>query len=123
MRCPCLSSLPYAECCGPLHSGEALAATAERLMRSRFSAFAVADAAYLLATWHPSTRPVTLDLDEELRWYRLDILSRTRGGLADTAGTVEFVAWYRGTETGSLHEVSLFIRERDRWWYLDGVTS
>ncbi len=123
MRCPCLSGSPFDECCGPLHSGAAVAPTAERLMRSRFSAFALGDAAYLLASWHPSTRPVTLELDDDLRWYRLDILSTTRGGFADTTGTVEFDAWYRGSPAGVLHEVSRFVREHGRWWYLDGVTS
>ena len=63
-RCPCTSGLPYDECCGPLHRGERAAPTAEQLMRSRFSAFALADAAYLLATWHPSTRPESLELED-----------------------------------------------------------
>src|SRR3712207_8451687 len=62
-RCPCGTGLPYAECCGRLHDGTATAGTAEQLMRSRDSAFAVGDPAYLLATWHPSTRPPSLDLD------------------------------------------------------------
>ena len=59
-RCPCGTGLPYDDCCGPLHAGSTAAATAEQLMRSRYSAFAVGDAAYLLATWHPSTRPAAL---------------------------------------------------------------
>ena len=66
-RCPCLSGLQYGECCGPFHSGDAFAPTAERLMRSRYSAFAVGDADYLLATWHPTTRPAELALDPEQR--------------------------------------------------------
>lgn len=56
-RCPCLSGLPYDECCGRLHREDSHAATTEQLMRSRFSAFAVGDAEYLLATWHRATRP------------------------------------------------------------------
>jgi uncharacterized protein YchJ len=56
-RCPCGTGLPYAECCRPLHDGTGTAASAEQLMRSRYSAFAVGDPAYLLATWHPTTRP------------------------------------------------------------------
>ena len=67
-RCPCGTGLPYDECCGPLHAGATPAATAEQLMRSRYSAFAVGDAAYLLATWHPSTRPPALELDPGVRW-------------------------------------------------------
>ena len=123
MRCPCLSGLTYPECCARLHGGETIAATAEQLMRSRFSAFAVGDATYLRETWHPSTRPAELSLDAGLRWYRLDILARTRGGLADVEGTVEFRAHYRGDESGALHEVSRFVRQQGRWWYLDGVTT
>ena len=64
-------------------------------MRSRFSAFAVGDAGYLLETWHPSTRPASLELDEGIRWFRLDIVDRVAGGLLDDTGTVEFIARYR----------------------------
>jgi len=112
-RCPCGTGLPYPECCGRFHAGEP-APTAEALMRSRFSAFAVGDAAYLLATWHPSTRPADLELDDA-RWYRLDILGRSRGGPLDTTGTVEFEAFHRG---GSQREHSAFVREAGRWYYV-----
>ena len=91
-RCPCGSGLPYADCCGRLHDGTATAATAEQLMRSRYSAFAVGDAAYLLATWHPSTRPGSLDLDDDVRWTGLDVLGTTGGSLLGAEGTVEFRA-------------------------------
>lgn len=91
-------------------------------MRSRFSAFAMGLRDYLLASWHPSTRPATLDLDEGLRWYRLDILGRTRGGMLDTTGTVEFVAYYRdGSERGSQRENSTFVKENGRWLYVSSV--
>lgn len=119
-RCPCLSGEGFGACCGRLHRGEADAATAEALMRSRFSAFAVGDAGYLLRSWHSSTRPADLELDEELRWYRLDIEGTSRGGLLDADGTVEFTAYYRGAgERGSQHENSRFVREGGRWVYLD----
>lgn len=114
MRCPCLSGLPYDECCGLLHSG-APARTAETLMRSRFSAFATGNASYLLETWHPSTRPAELQLDDEIRWYRLDILATTNGGPRDARGTVEFEAFYRG---GSQRELSSFVRQNGRWFYV-----
>ena len=84
-------------------------------MRSRYSAFATGNAGYLLETWHASTRPATMELDDERRWYRLDILTTTRGGPLDTTGTVEFEAFYRG---GSQHELSSFVREQGRWFYL-----
>ncbi len=120
-RCPCGTGLPYTECCGRLHDGTATAGTAEQLMRSRYSAFAVGDPAYLLATWHPSTRPPSLELDPSVRWTGLDVLATTDGGLFAAEGTVEFRAWYlHEGETGSQHEVSRFVREDGAWRYLDG---
>jgi len=121
-RCPCLSGNNYGDCCGPIHRGELLAPTAERLMRSRFSAFALGLPAYLLESWHPSTRPDTLELDTDLRWQLLDILGSYRGGPFDTSGTVEFRATYRdGGLRGELHETSTFAREGRRWFYVDGA--
>lgn len=120
-RCPCLSGMTYDDCCGRFHRGESAAPTAEQLMRSRFSAFAVGDADYLLATWHPRTRPESVDLDPDDRWYRLDIHSTERGGPFDDVGLVEFTAYHRGhSGAGTLHEVSRFRREDGRWFYLDG---
>jgi len=122
--CPCRTGLPYEECCGPLHSGRGRTPTAEHLMRSRFAAFALGDAAYLLRTWHPSTRPDVLELDTGVRWYRLDVLATARGGLTDTEGTVEFRAYHRSPDAaGSQHEVSRFVRDDGAWVYLDGVTA
>ena len=91
-------------------------------MRSRYSAFAVGDADYLSATWHPSTRPDSLDLDRDRRWYRLDILRTERGGPFDVHGVVEFRAYHRSPDgKGSQHEVSRFVREDGTWLYVDGV--
>ncbi|WP_278236054.1 YchJ family protein [Isoptericola sp. AK164] len=121
-RCPCLSGLPYGECCAPLHRGERTAPTAEALMRSRYSAFAVGDADYLSATWHPGTRPSSLDLDPGRRWRRLDILGTSAGGPFDDAGEVEFVATFTDDDggRGRLHELSRFVREGGTWLYVDG---
>ena len=122
-RCPCGTGLPYAECCGRLHDGSATAATAEQLMRSRYSAFAVGDAAYLLATWHPTTRPRTLDLDPAVRWTGLDVLATSGGTLLAAEGTVEFRAHsVLDRVSGAQHENSRFVREGGRWYYLDGVS-
>lgn len=119
-RCPCGTGLGYAECCGPLHSGAAPAATAEQLMRSRYSAFAVGDPAYLLATWHPRTRPSALELDPGVRWIGLDVLRTEGGGLLAGEGTVEFTAHrIADGERGEQHEVSRFVREDGAWRYLD----
>lgn len=122
-RCPCGTGLTYAECCGPFHQG-GRAPTAGTLMRSRFSAFAVGDATYLLRTWHPSTRPHDVVLDPGTRWYRLDVLRTERGGLLDDDGVVEFRAHHRSADgRGALHEVSRFVREGGRWLYVDGVVD
>ena len=92
-------------------------------MRSRYSAFAVGDPAYLLATWHPSTRPRTLELDPDVRWTGLDVLATTGGSLLAAEGTVEFRASYRvGGRDGAQHENSRFVRIGGQWRYLDGVS-
>lgn len=118
--CPCRRGQDYALCCGPLLAGDRPAATAEALMRSRYTAFAEGDAGYLLRTWHASTRPARLDLDDT-RWQFLEIVRTERGGLFDDTGVVEFVAHYRTPAgRGVLHEVSRFTREDGQWRYLDG---
>lgn len=118
--CPCGSGRGYEACCGPIHAGEP-APTAEALMRSRFSAFARGDVAYLLASWHPSTRPAVLDPDPETVWRRLQIVDTVAGGPDDAEGVVEFRASYRDADgAGLLHERSRFARVDGRWAYLDG---
>jgi SEC-C motif-containing protein len=89
-------------------------------MRSRYAAFAVGNRAYLLATWHPSTRPAALSLDANPEWTRLEIIAAS-GGPFDVTGTVEFRAHYReGGTRGVLHERSRFERVDGRWYYVDG---
>lgn len=96
-------------------------ATAEALMRSRFDAFARGDVAHLLASWHPSTRPATLELDDGTVWRALQIVDTVAGGEDDDDGVVEFRASYRSPEgAGLLHERSRFTRIDGRWVYLDG---
>ena len=121
MRCPCTSGDTFDSCCGPVLSGAIAAPTAVRLMRSRFTAFATGDAAYLLRSWHPTTRPAELDLDAGTRWTRLDILDTVSGGPFDTDGVVEFEAIFRDSGMpGSMRERSRFLRENRIWTYLDG---
>lgn len=120
VRCPCASGDTFTACCGPLLDG-APAPTAERLMRSRYTAFAREDGRYLLRTWHPSTRPETIGFEPELQWRRLLIVERVAGGPFDTEGVVEFEAfWRQGGTRGSLHERSRFVREDCIWLYVDG---
>ena len=108
--CPCGSGTLYAACCGPLHRGRALPATAEQLMRSRYSAYAVGELGYVFRTWHPRTRPDDVRPDPGTRWTGLRIL-------AADADTVEFVASWEG---GAMHEVSRFEQRAGRWVYVDG---
>ncbi|PRY70501.1 SEC-C motif-containing protein [Glaciihabitans tibetensis] len=91
-------------------------------MRSRYSAFVVGDERYLLESWHPSTRPSTLELDPAQRWFGLEIRRTTLGGLLDSTGTVEFVAKFRlDGQVSEQHETSRFVRLDSRWVYLDGA--
>ena len=120
--CPCGLSASYAACCGRLHKGEATAGTAEQLMRSRFSAFAARDEAYLLRSWHPGTRPAHLDFDPALAWVRLEILESGDGGPFHTEGTVSFRAHYtEGGRAGAMEEHSRFVRHEGAWVYYDAT--
>jgi SEC-C motif-containing protein len=96
--------------------------TAEELMRSRFAAFKRGDADWLLRTWHPSTRPRTLDLTDNPHWRGLQIIDTVHGEEGDAAGIVEFRATYLRHDGGVdvLHERSRFVREDGRWLYVDG---
>ena len=120
--CPCGNPSGYATCCGPLHDGTA-AANAEQLMRSRYSAYVLQREDYLLATWHAETRPASLRLAAQQpkpTWLGLEI--RASQVVDDDHATVEFVARYRlgGGRAQRQHELSRFVREQGRWYYVDG---
>jgi SEC-C motif-containing protein len=93
---------------------------AEALMRSRYAAYAALDREWLLATWHPSTRPAQLDLDPAIKWLGLDV--KDHRVIDDGRAEVEFVARFRsgGGRAQRLHERSRFVREAGRWYYVDG---
>ena len=115
--CPCGRGLPYSECCGPAHHGQS-PATAEALMRSRYSAFALDEDDYVLSSWHPDTRPAAVEPDAGLRWTGLDVLDTSGGGLFDAEGVVEFRAHYRDSgRPGEMHERSRFVRFDGQWVY------
>jgi SEC-C motif domain protein len=141
--CPCESGRTYFECCGPFHAfiraglvakmppgaaqtdgfhiDEVHAPTPEALMRSRYSAYVLGLADYLLATWHPSTTPGELEL-WPVKWLGLEVREHEQSG---DAGVVEFVARYRsydhaGGRAERLHEISRFVRSEGRWYYIDG---
>ena len=121
LACPCGSGQSYAGCCGRLHDGF-VADTAEALMRSRYSAYVLGRTDYLLATWHPRTRPprAALAHDPAVRWLGLTIRAHRMTG-PDTA-IVEFVARSKtgGASAVRLHETSRFEREGGVWAYVDG---
>jgi len=90
-------------------------------MRSRYSAYVQKLDDYLLASWHPSTRPINLDLaeDDGTKWLGLEV--KRHQPTDENHATVEFVARYRIDGRGHrLHEISRFVREDGRWFYVDG---
>ncbi len=119
--CPCGQPTPYAACCGRWHDGplQGQAPDAGALMRSRYSAFVLERADYLLATWHPRTRPDRLVFEPGLRWLGLTVQQHLRQD--EDHATVRFVALSkRGGRASRLAETSRFVREAGRWFYVDG---
>jgi SEC-C motif-containing protein len=123
--CFCGSDSAYADCCGQYHRGGKTAPTAEALMRSRYSAFALQLEDYLLATWDKSKRPVRVDFSKDATtWQRLEIIACKKGKAGDNKGIVEFKAYYRfDGEEFALHEISRFTRQQGHWRYLDGAVK
>lgn len=117
--CPCGAS-DYTACCGRYHGGASAPANALVMMRSRYSAYVLKLDGYLLATWHPGTRPAALDLAvDNTRWLGLEVKRHTVES-AERA-TVEFVARYRiGGRAHRMHEISRFVREEGLWFYMAG---
>ena len=123
--CPCKSQECYYICCMPYHKGKAKPGTAERLMRSRYSAYFFRLVDYLVETTHPDTRSPGLkdELEQtinDINWKFLTILGSSKGGKKDKVGKVEFVAeCYVDGEPHELHECSRFKRYKGVWKYLD----
>jgi SEC-C motif-containing protein len=124
LPCPCGSLLTCNACCGRWHAGpqHLQAPDAAALMRSRYAAYVLELPDYLLATWHPRTRPAEAFMFEPgLRWLGLEVKRHTPTG-PDSA-EVEFVARSKlGGRAHRLHETSRFVREDGRWFYVDGDT-
>lgn len=125
-QCPCGSTANYAACCEPVITGAAPAATAEALMRSRYSAYVTQALDHLKESLHPEHRA---DYDGEgarrwaegSEWLGLEILGTSGGGPDDEEGTVEFVASYRRKGEKLAHrEEASFTRHKGRWYYVDG---
>lgn len=116
--CPCGSQLDYKDCCGRFHDSGAVPPDALSLMKSRYSAFVKKRADYLLSTWHETTRPKELTLDDTIKWLGLEIVSFDDG---EQEAFVEFIA--RGKISGRAFkqvEKSRFVKEDGRWFYVDG---
>lgn len=116
--CPCGSGALYQDCCEPYHLSLA-APSAEKLMRSRYSAYVLGLEEYLLDTWHPSTRPQYLNLaNDRTKWLGLEV---KRFEPNDESAIVEFIARYKtNSKAEKLHETSRFKRIAQRWFYVDG---
>jgi SEC-C motif-containing protein len=121
--CPCGSGATLTACCGRWLEGplRGAAPDAAALMRSRYSAYVLGLADYLLDTWHPDTRPAQLVLDpEDTKWLGLEV--RRHDTIDANHARVEFVARSRTRGRAlRLHEISRFAREAGRWFYVDGV--
>lgn len=125
MSCPCGSSEPFEQCCGPFLGG-APAPTAEKLMRSRYTAYVRGAIDYIIATHDPETRDevdreVVESWSRESEWTGLTILATEAGGESDDEGSVEFIARFRaeGYEL-SHHEQSRFRKLDGCWYFVDG---
>lgn len=120
-HCSCGSGLTYELCCGRFLDQDEIPEHAEGLMRSRYTAYTLNREDYLLDTWHPGTRPTTLNLANELqnKWLGLTV-KRCKQSIPDKA-VVEFVARYKiNGRAHRMHEISRFVREDGRWFYVDG---
>ena len=119
--CPCGSGAGYSACCGRYVEDflNTPAPDAERLMRSRYCAFVLERAPYLLATWHAPQRPPQLTFDAQCHWLGLQVKDFVQTD--DAHAEVEFVARYKVQGRAvRLHERSRFVQEHGRWFYVDG---
>ena len=121
-KCPCGNGHSVEKCCLPVILGETKAQSPEQLMRSRYTAYVKGCAAYILSSWHSSTRPAELTLEANPDWSGLKIVnaSDTKNGQCDEA-YVEFIAGFMDNGVpGVLQERSRFILEQGEWRYVDG---
>ena len=118
--CPCESGEIYDKCCGPLLAGTSAAKSALALMRSRYTAYTEGNSDYLVCTWHPNHRPLSLEAIKDRKWVGLQI-KRVEYRLSDDTCIVEFVARFKiGGKGHRLHEISHFVCEAGYWYYTTG---
>ena len=120
-NCYCCSTSPFENCCKPYIYGNLKVPNPEKLMRSRFSAYATQAINYLITTTHPTTRKNykksdILDWSKNNKWVKLEIIDTT-------ATTVEFKAYFFDHDFNLQmhHEKSTFILDNDIWFYVDGI--
>ncbi len=125
--CPCGSGVTHAKCCEPVISGARPAATAEELMRARYSAYVLANTEFLFESTHPDHRQGydhkgTKEWAENAEWDGLEIIGREKGEEGDTSGEVEFIARYRlkGAHHEH-HENALFKKKEGAWYFTEGA--
>jgi SEC-C motif domain protein len=124
MNCYCGNLKTYSHCCEEVHNNITEAATAEQLMRSRYSAFVLANGDYLMQSHHSSTRPIKekneiVKWAKSVQWIKLEVLETSKGNENDTDGTVTFNAYfYENEKVEVIHEKSAFIKENNHWTYL-----
>lgn len=127
MQCPCTSGREYQACCGPVIQGERLAQTAEELMRSRYSAYALGHVDWIVESQTPDGRQfvdrrATEEWSKRSQWHGLEIVETRDGGSDDVEGVVEFKARYTiQGEDITHHEIASFRKEDDRWYFVDGL--
>ncbi|MBD2109177.1 YchJ family protein [Nodosilinea sp. FACHB-13] len=124
-RCPCGGEESFGDCCQPYLLGKAEAPTAEALMRSRYTAYHQGDIDYLIATHHPTQRyggqrAAIGQSVATTTWLGLRVIATEAGQAANSKGVVEFIAYYADPRPGQVHERSRFVRQKQRWFYLDG---
>ncbi|MGB3211932.1 MAG: YchJ family metal-binding protein [Desulforhopalus sp.] len=120
--CPCGTGLNYTSCCLPVLNDHQQAATAEMLMRSRYTAFVMQNVEHILLSWHIQTRPRNLNFDDHpVVWLGLKIRNCRDGQARDSTGIVDFISYYlENGQLCTLEEESQFVKEGDFWFYLRG---
>jgi SEC-C motif-containing protein len=125
--CPCGSNIKYKKCCGVYHKG-ALPKTALLLMKSRYSAFVVNDAKYIMKTTHPNNLDFT---DDTAAWKKsIEAFSGKTDFLGleiletdlheNSEGNVSHVTFCAHLSSGDLIEKSRFEFLNGRWLYESG---
>jgi len=124
MNCYCGTNKTYQNCCEGFHLNNGKTESAEQLMRSRYSAFVLANGDYLMATHHKSTRPIKekkaiVKWAKSVQWIRLEVLETSEGTKDDIEGTVNFSAYFfENGKVDVIHEKSAFVKEDNSWYYL-----